>query len=200
MLWPLALVLACSDSGGPGDDDVASACRPHHPPAERGQPAALQSGGELLRGARATTARCGSSSRTRTSPGEAGRRVPALRGRCRRAARLSRWYAVRRGRFGADHRAGGGSRPAPVRVRARGPHLQPVASRPSSRFTTTRPTTTWTKTATSISTTTRSSSPSASGARKSDGDPFERLGSLLIDDLEEIDAELEGFSRYALAY
>lgn len=32
------------------------------------------------------------------------------------------------------------------------------------------------------------------------GDPFERLGSLLIDDLEEIDAELEGFSRYALAY
>jgi hypothetical protein len=32
------------------------------------------------------------------------------------------------------------------------------------------------------------------------GDPFVRLGSLLIDDLEEIDAELEGFSRYALAY
>ena len=33
-----------------------------------------------------------------------------------------------------------------------------------------------------------------------DGDPFERLGSLLIDDLEEIEAELQGFSRYALAY
>ena len=32
------------------------------------------------------------------------------------------------------------------------------------------------------------------------GDPFVRLGSLLLDDLEEIDAELEGFSRYALAY
>jgi hypothetical protein len=32
------------------------------------------------------------------------------------------------------------------------------------------------------------------------GDPFVRLGSVLIDDLEEIDAELEGFSRYALAY
>lgn len=32
------------------------------------------------------------------------------------------------------------------------------------------------------------------------GDPFERLFSLLLDDLEEIDAELEGFSRYALAY
>ena len=36
--------------------------------------------------------------------------------------------------------------------------------------------------------------------QENDGDPFERLGSLLIDDLEEIDAELEGFSRYALAY
>ena len=36
--------------------------------------------------------------------------------------------------------------------------------------------------------------------QESDGDPFERLGSLLIDDLEEIDAELNGFSRYALAY
>lgn len=32
------------------------------------------------------------------------------------------------------------------------------------------------------------------------GDPFVRLGSLLFEDLEEIDAELEGFSRYALAY
>jgi hypothetical protein len=36
--------------------------------------------------------------------------------------------------------------------------------------------------------------------QEEEGDPFERLGSLLIDDLEEIDAELEGFSRYALAY
>jgi hypothetical protein len=36
--------------------------------------------------------------------------------------------------------------------------------------------------------------------QENEGDPFERLGSLLIDDLEEIDAELEGFSRYALAY
>ncbi len=36
--------------------------------------------------------------------------------------------------------------------------------------------------------------------QENDGDPFVRLGSLLIDDLEEIDAELDGFSRYALAY
>ena len=36
--------------------------------------------------------------------------------------------------------------------------------------------------------------------QESDGDPFERLGSLLIDDLEEIEADLQGFSRYALAY
>jgi hypothetical protein len=36
--------------------------------------------------------------------------------------------------------------------------------------------------------------------QENDGDPFERLGSLLIDDLEEIEAELSGFSRYALAY
>lgn len=36
--------------------------------------------------------------------------------------------------------------------------------------------------------------------QENDGDPFERIGSLLLDDLEEIDAELEGFSRYALAY
>lgn len=36
--------------------------------------------------------------------------------------------------------------------------------------------------------------------QEADGDPFVRLGSLLLDDLEEIDAELNGFSRYALAY
>ena len=36
--------------------------------------------------------------------------------------------------------------------------------------------------------------------QEADDDPFVRLGSLLIDDLEEIDAELTGFSRYALAY
>jgi hypothetical protein len=36
--------------------------------------------------------------------------------------------------------------------------------------------------------------------QENDGDPFRRLGSLLIDDLEEIEAELGGFSRYALAY
>jgi hypothetical protein len=36
--------------------------------------------------------------------------------------------------------------------------------------------------------------------QESDGDPFERLGSLLFDELEEIEAELQGFSRYALAY
>jgi hypothetical protein len=36
--------------------------------------------------------------------------------------------------------------------------------------------------------------------QESDGDPFVRLGSLLLDALEEIDAELNGFSRYALAY
>jgi hypothetical protein len=36
--------------------------------------------------------------------------------------------------------------------------------------------------------------------QENDGDPFERLGSLLLDDLEEIEAELVGFSRYALAY
>jgi hypothetical protein len=32
------------------------------------------------------------------------------------------------------------------------------------------------------------------------GDPFVRLGSILVDDLEEAEAELDGFSRYALAY
>ena len=36
--------------------------------------------------------------------------------------------------------------------------------------------------------------------QENDGDPFERLGSLLLDDLEEIEADLQGFSRYALAY
>ena len=36
--------------------------------------------------------------------------------------------------------------------------------------------------------------------QESPGDPFVRLGSLLVDDIEEIEAELEGFSRYALAY
>jgi hypothetical protein len=36
--------------------------------------------------------------------------------------------------------------------------------------------------------------------QENDGDPFERLGSLLIDDLEQAEAELQGFSRYALAY
>ena len=36
--------------------------------------------------------------------------------------------------------------------------------------------------------------------QENDGDPFERLGSLLIDDLEEAEADLQGFSRYALAY
>jgi hypothetical protein len=33
-----------------------------------------------------------------------------------------------------------------------------------------------------------------------EGDPFVRLGSILSIDLEEINAELSGFSRYALAY
>jgi hypothetical protein len=32
------------------------------------------------------------------------------------------------------------------------------------------------------------------------GDPFVRLGTLLADDLDEVEAELQGFSRYALAY
>jgi hypothetical protein len=36
--------------------------------------------------------------------------------------------------------------------------------------------------------------------QENDGDPFERLGSLLVDNLEEVEAELGGFSRYALAY
>lgn len=36
--------------------------------------------------------------------------------------------------------------------------------------------------------------------QESPGLPFVKLGSLLVDDLEEIEAELEGFSRYALAY
>ena len=36
--------------------------------------------------------------------------------------------------------------------------------------------------------------------QENDGDPFERLGSLLIDSAEEVEAELQGFSRYALAY
>lgn len=32
------------------------------------------------------------------------------------------------------------------------------------------------------------------------GDPFVRLGSVLLKDLDEVEATLEGFSRYALAY
>ena len=32
------------------------------------------------------------------------------------------------------------------------------------------------------------------------GDPFVRLGSVLSEDLDEVEAELTGFSRYALAY
>jgi hypothetical protein len=36
--------------------------------------------------------------------------------------------------------------------------------------------------------------------QESPGLPFVKLGSVLVDDLEEIEAELEGFSRYALAY
>ena len=36
--------------------------------------------------------------------------------------------------------------------------------------------------------------------QENDGDLFERLGSLLIDSVEEVEAELQGFSRYALAY
>jgi hypothetical protein len=32
------------------------------------------------------------------------------------------------------------------------------------------------------------------------GDPFVRLGPVVVKDLEEIEAELQGFSRYALAY
>jgi hypothetical protein len=32
------------------------------------------------------------------------------------------------------------------------------------------------------------------------GDPFARIGSVRSEDLEEIDAELQGFSRYAIAY
>jgi hypothetical protein len=36
--------------------------------------------------------------------------------------------------------------------------------------------------------------------QEADGDPFVRLSSLLSIDFEEIDAELSGFSRYALAY
>jgi hypothetical protein len=36
--------------------------------------------------------------------------------------------------------------------------------------------------------------------QESPGDPFVRLGSLVVEDLEEVEAELEGFSRYALAY
>jgi hypothetical protein len=32
------------------------------------------------------------------------------------------------------------------------------------------------------------------------GDPFVRLGSVLVEDLEEVEVELQGFSRYALAY
>jgi hypothetical protein len=32
------------------------------------------------------------------------------------------------------------------------------------------------------------------------GDPFVRLGTVLLDDIDEVEAELQGFSRYALAY
>ncbi len=36
--------------------------------------------------------------------------------------------------------------------------------------------------------------------QESPGDPFVRIGSAVVEDLEEVEAELEGFSRYALAY
>jgi len=36
--------------------------------------------------------------------------------------------------------------------------------------------------------------------QESPGDPFVRLGSVLVEDLEEVEVELQGFSRYALAY
>jgi hypothetical protein len=36
--------------------------------------------------------------------------------------------------------------------------------------------------------------------QESPGDPFVRLGAVLDQDLEEVEAELQGFSRYALAY
>lgn len=36
--------------------------------------------------------------------------------------------------------------------------------------------------------------------QESPGEPFVRIGSALFEDLEEIEAELDGFSRYALAY
>lgn len=36
--------------------------------------------------------------------------------------------------------------------------------------------------------------------QESPGDPFVKVGTLLVEDLEEVEADLEGFSRYALAY
>lgn len=36
--------------------------------------------------------------------------------------------------------------------------------------------------------------------QESPGDPFVRLGTVLLDDIDEVETTLEGFSRYALAY
>jgi hypothetical protein len=36
--------------------------------------------------------------------------------------------------------------------------------------------------------------------QESPGDPFVRVGTAVVEDLEEAEAELQGFSRYALAY
>lgn len=36
--------------------------------------------------------------------------------------------------------------------------------------------------------------------QESPGDPFVRIGTVVFDDLDEVEAELDGFSRYALAY
>jgi hypothetical protein len=36
--------------------------------------------------------------------------------------------------------------------------------------------------------------------QESPGDPFVRIGTVVIEDLDEVEAELTGFSRYALAY
>jgi hypothetical protein len=36
--------------------------------------------------------------------------------------------------------------------------------------------------------------------QESPGDPFVRIGTAVVEDLEEAEAELQSFSRYALAY
>ncbi|MCK7521642.1 MAG: hypothetical protein MZV64_30135 [Ignavibacteriales bacterium] len=107
---------------------------------------------------------------------------------------------VRGRRLRADHHDGGRPGADPLPVRAGGPDVQQRLARrardrvPGGRRATSTTTATWT-------TMTRTSRrASASGARPPSARPSCVLGSAVIEDLEEIEAELTSFSRYAIAY